>query len=180
MENFPLKITKTPGFIEDFSSNERLHLRNKQFKNYHNKIQKLLNIQSPSDLCRLLKCSFELLQQLILKADYTEFEIPKKNKSSRKIQAPTDELKEVQSKLNDLLQIYYYYWIKPQFVHGFVIRPKGETKMCNIVSNAQAHVGKKFVLNIDLKDFFSNINSKRVYELFSSNFFSYNDNIAKS
>ena len=180
MENFPQKITNSLGFIEEFSSNDSLHLKNKQFKIYHNSIQKLVNAQKPSDLCKLFQCSFEMLQQLILKAEYSEFEIPKKNNSSRKIQAPNEQLKEVQTKLNDLLQVYYYYWFKPKFVHGFVIRPKGETKMCNIVSNAQAHVGKKFVLNIDLKDFFSSISSKRVYELFSSKFFSYNDNIAKS
>lgn len=75
-------------------------------------------------------------------------------------------LKSVQKILNEVLQYHYYYRYKPANIHGFVVRPKGELKMCNIVSNAKTHVGKKYVLNIDLKDFFASILQSRFISCF--------------
>jgi RNA-directed DNA polymerase len=180
--------TNADCFIEDFALNKISFRKNRYFSKYHKSVSKLLSIQKPSHLVRFFSVrplgrvysfDFDTLQQLILDPKYIEFEIPKKNNTVRKIQAPNLGLKIVQSYFNQILQLYYYFWIKPDFVHGFVIRPKGESKMCNIVSNAQSHIRKKYVLNIDLKDFFSNISIKQVYKLFRSNYFKYNDQIAK-
>ncbi len=180
MTNNSKHIICKSGFISELELSDSNFLKNKEFAKYHLSTNSFLNVPNPLKLCRMLKCNFEDMQELILKADYAEFEIPKKNRTVRKIQAPNEKLKKVQERLNHLLQVYYYFWNKPEFVHGFVIRPLGESKMCNIVSNAQSHVGKKYVLNIDLKDFFSSITTKRVLDFFQSDLFNYTDNIAKS
>jgi RNA-directed DNA polymerase len=87
---------------------------------------------------------------------YKRFEIPKKRGGSREIFAPATALKVVQQKLNQVLQSVYE--VKPS-AHGFVPEK-------SIVSNAQPHARKKYVLNLDLKDFFPSINFGRVRGLF--------------
>ena len=72
----------------------------------------------------------------------------------------------------------YYLWIKPSEVHGFVINPHYLGNPCNIVANAKVHVGKKHVLNIDLKDFFPSIPAKRIKKLFTSPYFDYSEQMA--
>jgi len=83
---------------------------------------------------------------------YTHFEIPKKSGGSRTISAPDKYLKKIQRRINIILGIFFS--PKPS-VHGFL---PGRS----IVSNAQIHVGKKFVLNIDLKDFFPSVHFGRI------------------
>ena len=151
MNSFTQDNANADGFIEDFALNKILFRKNRYFNKYHKSVSKLLSIQKSSHLV-----SFFSVRPL-----------------GRLYSFDFDTLQQL------ILQLYYYFWIKPDFVHGFVIRPKGESKMCNIVSNAQSHIGKKYVLNIDLKDFFSNISIKQVYKLFRSNYFKYNDQIAK-
>lgn len=87
---------------------------------------------------------------------YRNFEIDKKNGKKRKIVAPVKKLKFLQYKVKAALEPYY----KPKKCnHGFV-------KDRDIVTNAQAHVRKEFVLNIDLVDYFGNITFGRVKRLF--------------
>jgi RNA-directed DNA polymerase len=155
-------------------------LKNRHGDKYYNSVKQLVNASNTYNVCKLLNTEFVTIQQELLNPNYIEFEIPKKGKKVRKIQAPSSELKGIQERLNYLLQVYYFYWLKPKFVHGFIIRPRGEMKTCSIVSNAQVHIGKKYVLNIDLKDFFSSISTRMVYDLFRSNLFNYPDNIAKT
>jgi RNA-directed DNA polymerase len=68
--------------------------------------------------------------------------------------------------------------IKPVEVHGFVVNPHYRGTYCNILENAKPHIGKKQVLNIDLKDFFPSISSLQVKELFTSEIFNFNEEIA--
>lgn len=90
------------------------------------------------------------------KSHYVEFKIPKRQGGVRQISAPKDALKLIQAKLNQVLCAVY----QPRAcVHGFVIGR-------GIVSNAQRHVNRRYVLNIDLKDFFPSINFGRVRGLF--------------
>jgi hypothetical protein len=46
-----------------------------------------------------------------------------------------------------------YNELKQAKVYGFVTNPNATNKQCNIALNASHHVGKKVVLNLDLKDF---------------------------
>lgn len=75
---------------------------------------------------------------------YTEFSIPKKNGDRREIHAPVSGLKHILKPLNIILNII----AKPHFkATGFV---PGKS----IVDNAKRHIGKNYVYNTDLKNFF--------------------------
>lgn len=87
---------------------------------------------------------------------YTKFTAAKKSGGIREIQAPATALKIIQRKLNQVLQTVYEIR-KP--VHGFV-------NDRSVVTNARLHVGARFILNIDLKDFFPSINFGRVQGTF--------------
>lgn len=136
-----------------------------------------LSIDKPILFLKLLHTSKDIIQKNIDNPQYKEFAIPKKKGGSRKILAPNDELKSIQKKLNEYLQNYYY-WIKPSESHGFTINPYENIKTCNILENAKPHVGKKHVLNLDLKDFFPNISATSVYKIFKSEYFRFDDEIA--
>lgn len=98
---------------------------------------------------------------------YTSFEIPKKNGGRRVINTPNSELKEVQRKLADKLyekqsRIWNAQNITPNISHGF-------EKKKSIISNAKIHRNKRFVLNIDLENFFASFHFGRVRGYFNKN-----------
>jgi RNA-directed DNA polymerase len=83
---------------------------------------------------------------------YRSFTIPKSNGGTRLISAPDTSLRMIQSKLDQVLRAVY----QPNpSAHGFI-----ETR--NIVSNARPHRGQRWVLNLDLANFFPSINFGRV------------------
>jgi RNA-directed DNA polymerase len=87
---------------------------------------------------------------------YETFEIPKKSGGTRDIAAPATALKILQRKLNQVLQQVY----QPKAsVHGFVSQK-------SILTNARPHSRQKYVLNIDLENFFPSINFGRVRGMF--------------
>ena len=132
---------------ELFASNEVLIAAFFQLKTRHD-IAKLLEVTE-------LQLNYYLY---IVPRDkrYKRFEIPKKHGGSREIYAPATALKIIQQKLNQVLQSVYK--VKPS-AHGFVQKK-------SILSNAIPHVSKRYVLNLDLKDFFPSINFGRVRGLF--------------
>lgn len=83
---------------------------------------------------------------------YKQFFIVKKSGSLREINAPFPKLLEIQQALNAILQTLFTVQ-EPAF--GFA---PGK----NIAGNAAGHVGKNFVLNADIKDFFPSIHFRRV------------------
>lgn len=101
---------------------------------------------------------------------YTSFEISKRNGKSRLIEAPSFGLKSLQQRFNDVLGVVY----TPHLcAHGFVTGR-------SILSNAELHVSKKNVLNVDLMDFFPSINFGRVRGLFLSKPYSFNNEVAST
>jgi RNA-directed DNA polymerase len=139
----------------------------------------LLTLDKPSKLYALLQTHFIHFHQQINNPEYLTFEVDKKKGGQRQINAPGQELKQLQKRFNYYLQGYYL-CIKPPEVHGFVINPSYYQPKCNIVANALPHVGKTHILSIDLKDFFQNITISQVYKMFSSSLFNYNDSMAKA
>ncbi|MBK7958759.1 MAG: RNA-directed DNA polymerase [Bacteroidetes bacterium] len=135
-----------------------------------------LSITHAYDLCNFLQLSYSVLQNQINNPVYKQFEIKKKSGGMRSIEEPNDILKGIQKRLNYYLQAYYL-WIKPAEVHGFIIRPQQYEHRYNIVENARAHIGKKHVLNLDIKDFFSSISVAQIFELFQSDYFRFNENM---
>lgn len=98
---------------------------------------------------------------------YKTFEIPKKAGGTRAICAPSEELKTIQKRLADCLWDYQKdIWgkesIHPNLSHGFI---KGKS----IFSNASIHKNKRYVLNLDLVDFFNTIHFGRVCGYFEKN-----------
>ncbi|WP_437188077.1 reverse transcriptase family protein [Planctomicrobium sp. SH668] len=84
--------------------------------------------------------------------------IQKRSGGWRLIEAPKAELKQAQSKiLREILDR-----IPPHTAaHGFVADR-------SILTNARPHVGKRFILKMDLKDFYSNVRYSRVVAIFRS------------
>ena len=87
---------------------------------------------------------------------YRQFTIRKRDGGARIINAPRGSLKIVQQKLNQVLQAVYQPKVS---VHGFA---HGR----NIVSNAQRHIARRWVFNLDIDNFFPTIHFGRVMGMF--------------
>ncbi|MCB0321109.1 MAG: TIR domain-containing protein [Bdellovibrionales bacterium] len=99
---------------------------------------------------------------------YREFVIPKKRGGVRSISAPQKGLALAQTRFYELLLEKY----KPKpFVKGYV---KGES----FLTNAKYHEKQKWILNIDIKDFYPSITFARVYGLFLSPYFGFNRRVS--
>ena len=85
---------------------------------------------------------------------YASFEIKKKSGGIRKIDAPRRGLKSILYYLNKVFQAIY----TPSLAATGFVQGK------SVVDNAQCHIGKNYVFNIDLKDFFPSITQPRVWK----------------
>lgn len=102
---------------------------------------------------------------------YTVFEISKKNGGKRTIKAPDEKLKVLQKRLAKAL---YACWEEvKQAKIGEDLQPRtsshGFEKDKSIITNAQPHTKKRYVLNLDLEGFFPSINFGRVRGFFIKN-----------
>lgn len=96
---------------------------------------------------------------------YTELCLSKKNGGSRLISIPNPNLKAVQRRLSDLL----YRCQKEIDQNHRPRRSFGFEKDLTIYDNAQEHVSRRWVFNIDLENFFPTINFGRVRGFFINN-----------
>lgn len=118
--------------------------------------QKFFELNTRKDVAELLGISDQSLRYFLFKVRpenmYRTFEIPKGNGAYRMISAPERKWKMVQRKLARVLAVIY----EPKHcAYGFI-----EKKNC--VLNAKNHINKKILLNVDLKDFFSQIHFGRI------------------
>lgn len=123
------------------------------------------------NLARLLGTSQGDMLELLYpnnNRNYKNFKIKKKNGNSRSIHAPKKVLKALQRTLAAHLTTLHT--PKPS-AHGFLIER-------SIKSNSIPHVGKEYVFNIDLEDFFESIHFGRVKNLFMSRPFNAPHNVA--
>jgi hypothetical protein len=97
---------------------------------------------------------------------YDHFTIEKKSGSLREIRDPDIPLKRVQTLVNCLLQVVF----SPKAHYC----TNGFTYGRDIVRNAKPHLNKKYVLNCDIKDFFSSINFGRVRAVLRLSPFNFN------
>ncbi len=95
---------------------------------------------------------------------YTEFKIPKKTGGTRIISVPNKGLKIIQSRLSKILYDVSDEINKEKNHNGRLSH--GYKKHSSIFSNAIIHEKKRYVFNIDLKDFFNAINFGRVRGFF--------------
>ncbi|HEY9670119.1 MAG TPA: reverse transcriptase domain-containing protein [Waterburya sp.] len=130
------------------------------YKNCDELKQEFLALKTPRDVARLLEVSYDrLVYHLYIVPEnrkYKEFSVPKKSGDTRIISAPSTALKILQRKLS---QVLYSVYEPKAAAHGFV-----PTR--SILTNAKQHLHKRFILNIDLKDFFNSIHFGRVRGIF--------------
>jgi len=129
----------------------------------------LKSTKSLNDVAHLLGYKPKSLSYVIYKmpVKYKTFTVPKKSGGVRTISAPCPELKLLQRRLSDGLQscwdeINTDKKITKPISHGF-------RKGASIFTNSYVHRGRRFVFNVDIKDFFDSINFGRVYGFFVKN-----------
>jgi len=123
------------------------------------------------ELCNKIGISYSFLKYVLFvkKDKYSSFSIPKSNGETRTIEAPCRELKYIQRKIKEYIELNILVENPlPKTVKGFI---KGES----IVTNADDHYKSNYVLNIDLKDFFPSIHFGRVRGMFRKKPFNFNN-----
>ena len=103
-----------------------------------------------------------LLYKIPDRKKYTAFDIGKKNGGVRTINAPIPELKLAQRRLHEVLSACLAEVEVLEKVSPLCTLSHGFSKNRSIYSNAKRHKGRRWVLNLDLKDFFPSINFGRV------------------
>jgi RNA-directed DNA polymerase len=108
-----------------------------------------------------------LLYKLPAGSKYTTFAVPKKGGGVRQIDAPAPRIKRLQRELTKVLykcaaEIEAQPGRKNTLSHAF-------RHTHSILSNAKAHRKRRYVLNLDLKDFFPTLNFGRVRGYFLKN-----------
>lgn len=129
------------------------------------------NMGTSQDVANFLEVPLEQLIYLLYKdprKHYEIFKINKKTGGTRIIKKPIGSIAILQKKILPFIERKYT--IKKP-VHGFV-------KMRSVLSNAQQHLKKKYILNVDLKAFYDSINFGRIRGLFMSAPFNMGNNAA--
>lgn len=120
-------------------------------------------VKSRNELADLLGISRKRLTYLLyikhLENMYTSFEIPKKSGGQRLINAPNKELKLIQRRLANELYEYHTRLNKDKQINGV---SQAFEKGKSIFTNAKIHRKKRFIINVDLENFFDNIHFGRV------------------
>jgi len=117
------------------------------------------NLEHPEDVAELLDVDFNNLIYHIRTSPeegrYETFTLNKSGGGEREISAPDSALKIIQQKLNQVFQAVY---TPKAAVHSFL-------PDTNVRTNAEQHVKQRFVLCVDIEDFFHSINYGRVWGL---------------
>ena len=95
---------------------------------------------------------------------YTSFEIPKKNGDNREINAPRDDLKQIQKQLSIKLNEIHKRYLEKNGIKQII--SYGFEKEKGIIKNALVHKHKKYVLNMDISNFFPSFHFGRVQDYF--------------
>jgi RNA-directed DNA polymerase len=138
----------------------------------HELRDEFLKLQNRNEIAQLLGVTTKQLNfhLYVLPAEkkYKVFTVPKKSGGTRQISAPASPIKVIQRNLKQVLETVY----KPKpSTHGFVIGR-------SIVSNARLHKKRRYVLNVDLENYFPTIHFGRVRGMFMGNPYHLNDEVA--
>ncbi len=160
-------------------------------------LKKIREAQTLKDIAHILgvqpKTVSYLLYILPETEKYRSFEIPKSNGGTRLINAPECRLKMVQRRLANVLyeciaEAEKCAPFRHPLAHGFVrarsmdidaLKNEKSRDTLSIFSNASTHKNRRYVLNLDLEDFFPSINFGRVRGFFiKDKRFELNDKVA--
>lgn len=122
-------------------------------------------ISSPTDVANLLEVPTGQLLYILYerKNNYRRFIVKKKNGKNRIINSPYSGLAILQQRLKLILD---YFYRPKKSAHGFI-------KDKSIISNAEKHIKKKYVVNLDLEDYFGTVTFPRIYGIFKSRPFNF-------
>ena len=146
-------------------------------------LEKLRDAKTLKDVARILGKKPQTVSYLLYilpdAEKYRSFEIPKRNGGTRLINAPVDKLKGLQRRLANVLYSCVAEIEKkieksapPPLAHGFA-------RERSIFTNASVHRRRRYVLNLDLQDFFPSFNFGRVRGFFiKDNRFKLNEKVA--
>ena len=98
---------------------------------------------------------------------YESFKIPKKNGGFRQIHAPKKDLKQIQKSLAEALYKYEKEIAKKNGLNSNISHAFEKGK--SFITNAQIHRNKRFVINVDLENFFDSFHFGRVRGYFMKN-----------
>lgn len=117
-------------------------------------------MQTVDDFSRVTRISKYTLYQLSFNSDryYRIYDIPKKSGGMRTISQPSKKLKGLQS------------WVLVNILSKLKVSQssKGFEKKSSLIQNVEPHKEATTILTMDIKDFFSSVSSKRVYNIFKS------------
>lgn len=118
-----------------------------------------IGLQTDNDVANILEIPVGQLLYILYSQNpnYHSFTVAKKSGKKRVIDSPKKSIKILQNKVRPLIEAHYRVK-KP--VHGFVGNGK------SIITNAEQHKKKNYVLNIDLRDFFHSVHFGRVQGIF--------------
>lgn len=121
------------------------------------KPEQKLKINTINHLARRLGCSKNEIENLAMTVDkkYKSWSVVDEKGKKRDFDAPQDRLKIIQSSVNRLLQRIDL----PHEVYSYA-------KHKDSLGNARHHLNSKWILKLDIKDFFPSISYKRVKNLF--------------
>lgn len=134
----------------------------------------LAQLKTISQLASFLGIGVQELRQLKPQEHFVTFQIPKPGKEEKRtIEAPTGIMRNILDRLSDGLQ-WQYSDHRTNAAQGFIRSVSNDPDKRTIFTNASKHLGKKYLLNIDLESFFYQINEKKVAEIFADDrFFSF-------
>ena len=143
-------------------------------------LKKLKDASSLEDLATILGYKPSALAYIVYRIPpgnkYTKFTIPKSGGGAREICAPIEPLKTLQRRLANVL-----YACREEIDSESGRQPlsHGFRRKLSIVTNARRHKRRRYVLNLDLQDFFPTLNFGRVRGFFIRNkSFELNDKVA--
>lgn len=131
-----------------------------------------LPIGSIDTLARVLGLHPRLLLEIAKKVSnsYTSFDV-QTSKKLRTVHEPKFELKKIQKRINSRIMERVQF---PAYLTGGI---KDETTPRDYVFNASFHTGNKVVIKLDIKNFYMNIRSEHVRDIFKY-FFKFPDDVA--
>ena len=140
----------------------------------------LTKIKTPDELAFYLNIKKEMLYELNPQEHYKTFYIPKPGKKEKRlIETPVGVLRTLLDRLSDGFQ-WAYLDYKTDAAYGFIRSLKADTDKRNIYTNAQRHLGKEYLINIDLDVFFHQVDDQKIHTLLSDDrLFAFSDETEK-
>lgn len=124
-------------------------------------------VKSVEDLAFYLNVKKRDLIDLRPENFYHTFQVPKHGSNEKRtIEAPYGLLKNILERLSDGLQ-WCYHDHKTDAAYGYVRSSDYENDKRNIYTNARKHLGMKYLVNVDFDDFFYQVDTIKVKNIFS-------------